>query len=117
MIGRRSWRRGIRLSCILVPVLGLPVLACGQSCEIDGDRVGVVRIGESRAEILAQLSSRYAVTELKQQGAAPAMVARRRGDGTDSRPLVVVNFNNDRAFLIDSYEPCATREGVGPGTI
>jgi hypothetical protein len=78
--------------------------------------VGDVRIGGSKAEILGQLASRYVVTELKQQGAAPAIVARRRGDGSDSKPLVVVNFDADRAFLIDSYEPCATREGVGPGT-
>jgi hypothetical protein len=99
-----------------VLLLALRFLACGQSCEIDGDRVGDVRIGGSKAEILAQLSSRYAVIEPKQQGAAPALVARRRGDGTDSRPLVVVNFSDDRAFLIDSHELCATRVGIGPGT-
>jgi hypothetical protein len=107
---------GTRLSCILAPLLALPFLACGQSCEIDGDRIGDVRIGGSKEDTMAQLSSRYAVTELTQQGAAPTLVARRRGDGTESRPLVVVTFNDDRAFLIDSYELCATREGVGPGT-
>lgn len=116
MSGARRWQRRIRVSGIVASLLALSSLACGQSCEIDEDRVGVVRIGGSKAEIMVQLSSRYAVAELVQHGAAPAVVARRRGDGTDTKPLVVVNFDADRAFLIDSYERCATKEGVGPGT-
>lgn len=115
MSGRRWWQWRIRMFGILVFLLVLPFPACGQSCEIDADRVGDVRIGASKAEVLARLSSRYAVAELAQQGAAPALVARRRSGGTNSRPVVVVNFDADRAFLIDSHEPCATKEGVGPG--
>jgi hypothetical protein len=114
MSNYRSRRWIIGLSCILA-LLALPSLARGQSCDIDGEHVGPVRLGESKSKIRAQLSARYAVTEPEQNSAVPTLIARRRGDGTDSRPLVLVNFLNDRAFLIDSFEFCVTKEGVGPG--
>lgn len=112
----QTWQWTFRLFFILTPLLAVPCLAYGQSCDIDADHIGDIRIGGSKAEVLAQLSSRYTVTEPKQQATVPTLIARLHGDSSNSRPLVVVNFVNDHAFLIDSYEPCVTKEGVGRGT-
>jgi hypothetical protein len=30
---------------------------------------------------------------------------------------MIVGFDSDRVFLVDSYEGCVTREGIGPGTM
>jgi len=91
------------------------LLAYSEVCEIDADQVDGARIGASKAVLREQLSPRYEVTELAQQGATPTLVARRPGSDSNSPPLVVISFDSDHAFLIDSYEPCATKEGVGPG--
>lgn len=111
----RCLQRSIRISAVLTILFAWPLVACGQVCEIDADRVDGARIGASKAVLLEQLSSRYAVTESVRPGATPTLVARQPGSDANSRPLVVINLDGDHAFLIDSYEPCATAEGVGPG--
>jgi hypothetical protein len=111
----RCLQRSIRIVAVLSFLHAWPLLALGQDCEIDADRVDGARIGASKAVLLKQLSSRYAVTEPLRPGAAPTLVARERGSDANSRPLVVITLDGDHAFLIDSYEPCATKEGVGPG--
>jgi hypothetical protein len=108
-------RQRIEICCVL-SIVSVPHVATGQSCLIGAGRVGDVRIGATKAEILATLSSRYVVNEQTQPGAAPTLVGRRKSDAIASGPAVVVNLDGDRAFLIDSYERCATKEGVGPGT-
>jgi hypothetical protein len=115
MIDRRIRQRIFETCCVL-SIVSLPHVAIGQSCLIDAGRVGDLRIGATKAEIVATLSSRYVVNEQTQPGAAPTLVGRRRSDAIGSGPAVVVNLDGDRAFLIDSYERCATKEGVGPGT-
>lgn len=117
---RNSFARAasIRTLAVLAIQFGWPFTAWSQACEIDVDRVNGIKIGASTAVIREQLSSRYDVAEVAQPGAAPTLIAspRRNRSGSNSRPEVVISFVRDRAFLIDSYEPCATKEGIGPGT-
>ena len=91
-----------------------PSLVYGKACEISRDQVDGVRIGMSRAEVLSLLSARYAVADVAPHGATRRVEARLRQDRS-SRPIVIVEFDQDRAFLIDSYERCVTKDGVGPG--
>jgi hypothetical protein len=115
MTPRRSQQPSIQILATLTFLLAWPLLADAKTCEIEADRVDGARIGASKAVLLEELSSRYAVTEPVRNGVTPTLVARRRGSDANSRPLVVINLDGDHAFLIDSYEPCATKEGVGPG--
>ena len=94
---------------------GWSFVACGQTCEIGADRVNGIKLGASRAVVLAQLSRRYDVAEIAQPGTTLNLIASPRDHRNDPRPEVVVSFVGDRAFVIDSYEPCVTKERIGPG--
>jgi hypothetical protein len=115
MTDGRRLQRSTRIVTAFGFLFVWPLLACGGTCEVDANRVDGARIGTSKAVLLNQLSSRYAVTEPVRHGGSPILVARGRNSESNSRPLVVITFDGDHAFLIDSYEPCATKEGVGPG--
>src|SRR5687767_11951187 len=43
------------------------------------------------------------------------ILAARRKSEAGGTPVFVLNLVSNRVFLIDSYEPCTTAEGVGPG--
>jgi len=110
----RALRLVVRALFMLAFGFAAPRLACGEACEINRNQVGAVRIGMSRTEVLRLLSARYAVADVASRGATRRVEARPR-QAQSSRPIVIVEFDRDRAFLIDSYERCATKDGVGPG--
>jgi hypothetical protein len=89
--------------------------ACAQPCEIDPSSIGGVRIGASKADVVAQLSGRYSVAEEAKPGSSPTLVARARTEVANVKPAMIIGLDSDRVFLIDSHEGCVTKEGIGPG--
>jgi len=92
-------------------LLVAPSPARAEECRIEGDSIAGVRIGASKAEVIAQLSARYSVSE--ETKPYPKLIA--RAGVADGRPAMVIELNADRVFLIDSSEKCLTKKGIGPG--
>src|ERR1700756_2997250 len=110
----KALRLVVRALFMVVFGFAAPSIAGGEACEISRNQVGGVRIGMSRMEVLSLLSARYAVADVARRDATRRVEARSR-QNRSSRPIVTVAFDQNRAFLIDSYERCVTKEGVGPG--
>jgi len=110
----KASRLVVRVLFMVAFGLAAPSLAFAAVCELSRNQVAEVRIGMSRKEVLSLLSARYAVADVAPRGATRRVEARPR-QNRSSHPIVTVEFDQDRAFLIDSYERCVTREGVGPG--
>jgi hypothetical protein len=89
----------------------------GEGCQITDERIGGVRLGASLAEVVDALRYTYSVDHHHQSDSASSVVAHIKDADRKSKPAFIVWFNADRAFMIDTYQPCATREGVGPGML
>jgi hypothetical protein len=98
-------------------VLGLTAIsssACRQKCDVGIGHVGVIRLGDSKDQVLKQLANRYSVMEPAAHGQEATLIARAH-DGNTDKPALVVYFRAGLVSIIDSYEQCATPEGIGPG--
>ncbi len=99
------------VAVVVASFLVAPCAARAEECRIEADSIAGVRIGASKADVIAQLSARYSVSE--EAKPYPRLIA--RAGAADGRPAMVIELNADRVFLIDSSEKCLTREGIGPG--
>jgi hypothetical protein len=114
---RMTWqqhRRGF-IVCFGCGCLLVAFVAHAKPCAVDPGSIAGVRIGASKQEVVSQLSSRYSVTEEAKAGSSPTLVIRAREGGSGGKARMVIGLDSDRVFLIDSYEKCITKEGIGPG--
>jgi len=107
---RRGFIVFVGCGCLLVASA-----AHAKPCGIEAGGIAGVRIGALKQDVIAQLSSRYAVTEEAKAGSSPKLMIRARQAPRGGRVRMVIGLDSDRVFLIDSYEECVTKEGIGPG--
>ena len=96
-------------------LIGAPPVTCAQQCQIEAGSVAGIRIGAVKADVIARLSAGYSLAEETKAGSSPRVIARARIGPAGGATAFVIGLDSDRVFLIDSYEKCVTKEGIGPG--